>query len=55
MRLIWHTVMWAIWSATNNVIFNNGGIEVEDVVEDIKNVIVEFEFIEAENSTVFVL
>jgi len=36
MRLIWHTVIWVIWSVRNNVIFNNGGIEVEEVVGAIK-------------------
>ena len=36
MRLIWHTVVWVIWSVRNNVIFNNGVIDVGEEVEDIK-------------------
>jgi len=35
MRLIWHTTVWAIWKVRNNIIFNNGGFEVEEVVDDI--------------------
>jgi hypothetical protein len=36
MRIIWHTALWVIWNYRNNIIFNNGGIEVEDVVDEIK-------------------
>jgi len=36
VRLIWQTTIWSIWNVRNNVIFNNGGIEVEDIVEEIK-------------------
>lgn len=36
MRLIWHTAIWTIWNCRNNIIFKNGGVEVEEVVEDIK-------------------
>lgn len=33
LRLIWHTTIWVIW---NNVIFNNGGFRVDEIVEEIK-------------------
>lgn len=36
MRIIWHTTIWVIWNFRNNIIFNNGGIEVEDVLDEIK-------------------
>lgn len=35
MRLIWHTTIWAIWKSINNIIFNNGSMEVGDVVDEI--------------------
>ncbi|AES93778.1 hypothetical protein MTR_5g007390 [Medicago truncatula] len=35
-RIIWHASIWAIWKTRNNIIFNNAGIEVQEVVEEIK-------------------
>jgi hypothetical protein len=35
-RLIWHSVIWTIWNARNNRIFNNVRKEPLEVVEDIK-------------------
>lgn len=35
-RIIWHATIWAIWKARNDIIFKNGVLEVEDVVDDIK-------------------
>jgi hypothetical protein len=34
--LIWHATLWVIWMARNDIIFNNGTFEVDDVVEKIK-------------------
>jgi hypothetical protein len=34
--LIWHATVWSLWNSRNNVIFNNGDIESEKVVDDIK-------------------
>jgi hypothetical protein len=34
--LIWHAMVWMIWSSRNNVIFSNGGISPEEVVDAIK-------------------
>jgi hypothetical protein len=34
--IIWHAIVWAIWKARNNIIFNNGAMDVKDVVEEIK-------------------
>lgn len=36
MSLIWHTAVWAIWNARNNVIFNNGVFRADEVVEFIQ-------------------
>lgn len=36
LRLIWQAVVWVIWSVRNNVIFNNGVVEVDYMVEEIK-------------------
>jgi hypothetical protein len=34
--LIWHTVVWVVWKARNNRIFNNKIIGVEEMVDQIK-------------------
>ena len=34
--LIWHASLWVIWKARNDIIFNNGTFDVEEVVENIK-------------------
>jgi len=34
--LIWYASLWVIWMVRNNIIFNNGTFEVDDVVEKIK-------------------
>jgi len=34
--LIWHATLWEIWKARNEIIFNNGTFDVEEVVENIK-------------------
>jgi hypothetical protein len=34
--LIWHATVWMIWNSHNNVIFSNGGISPEEVVDAIK-------------------
>jgi hypothetical protein len=34
--LIWHAVVWAIWKARNNIIFNHGVLSVTEVVDEIK-------------------
>lgn len=36
LKLIWHTAIWVIRRARNNVIFNNGGVSVLELVEEIK-------------------
>jgi hypothetical protein len=36
LSLIWHATIWALWRSRNNVIFSNGVIEVEKVVDEIK-------------------
>jgi len=35
-RLIWHVVVWKIWRVKNDIIFNNGVIDVEVIVDKIK-------------------
>jgi hypothetical protein len=35
-RLVWHTVVWFLWRARNNVIFNGVVMEPKEIVEDIK-------------------
>jgi hypothetical protein len=35
-RLVWHMVIWSIWNARNNFIFNNVKKEPMEIVEDIK-------------------
>jgi hypothetical protein len=35
-RLIWHTVIWCIWRARNNFIFNNERTVPLDLVEEVK-------------------
>jgi hypothetical protein len=34
--LIWHTVVWSLWGARNNRIFNNTAKEDKEIVEEIK-------------------
>jgi len=34
MQIIWHTTIWVIWKFRNNIIFNNGSIEVEEAVKE---------------------
>ncbi|AES95629.1 hypothetical protein MTR_5g027610 [Medicago truncatula] len=34
--LIWHATLWVIWKVRNEIIFNNGTFDVEEVVENIK-------------------
>lgn len=36
LRLIWHAVVWSIWKALNDRVFNNSTADVEEVVEAIK-------------------
>jgi len=36
MWFIWHAVVWVIWNARNNRIFNGKTIEMEELVEQIK-------------------
>lgn len=36
MRIIWHTSLWVIWKMKNNIVFNNEGFEVEEVVDEVK-------------------
>jgi hypothetical protein len=38
MTVIWHAMMWCIWRTRNNVIFNNGTVDVEQMVDDIKRI-----------------
>lgn len=33
VRIIWHAVIWSIWKARNDRIFNNAVIEVEDLLQ----------------------
>jgi hypothetical protein len=35
-RLVWHTMVWSIWIARNNVVFNGVVTEPMDLVEEIK-------------------
>jgi hypothetical protein len=35
-RFIWHTVIWSIWLARNNFIFNNVNMEPLELVEEVK-------------------
>ncbi|CAJ2675195.1 unnamed protein product [Trifolium pratense] len=35
-RMIWHTIVWLIWKNRNDVIFSNSSKEVNEVVDDIK-------------------
>jgi hypothetical protein len=35
-RLVWHTAIWELWRAQNNLIFNNIWEEPMDIVEGIK-------------------
>ncbi|MCH80044.1 cysteine-rich receptor-like protein kinase [Trifolium medium] len=35
-RLVWHMVIWIIWKARNNFIFNNVVKEPSDLVEEVK-------------------
>jgi hypothetical protein len=35
-HLIWHTVIWSIWRARNNLIFNNVRTEPLELVEEVK-------------------
>lgn len=34
--LIWYASLWVIWTVRNEIVFNNGTLEVDDVVERIK-------------------
>jgi len=36
LRMIWHAVVWSLWRARNDRIFNNSFREMEELVEDIK-------------------
>jgi hypothetical protein len=38
MMVIWHAVMWCIWRMRNDVIFNNGTVDVNQLVDDIKRI-----------------
>lgn len=35
LPLIWHTTIWVIWKARNNIIFNDGVFRVDEIVEEI--------------------
>jgi hypothetical protein len=34
--LIWHATVWSLWDSRNNIIFSNGAVIPEKVVDDIK-------------------
>ncbi|GAU40143.1 hypothetical protein TSUD_163120 [Trifolium subterraneum] len=34
--LIWHTTIWMLWKSRNDIMFSNGVIDVEKVIDDIK-------------------
>jgi hypothetical protein len=34
--LIWHATIWTIWCSRNKVIFSNGVIDLEEVIDKIK-------------------
>lgn len=36
MRIIWQTSLWVIWKARNNIIFNNGVLDMEAAIDEIK-------------------
>jgi hypothetical protein len=36
LRLVWHSVLWAIWKARNNKVFNNLVMEPLDIIEKVK-------------------
>jgi len=36
LKIIWHTAIWVMWKARNNVIFNNYDLSVDHMVEEIK-------------------
>jgi hypothetical protein len=38
MMIIWHAMMWCLWRVRNDVIFNNGVVDVEQLVDDIKRI-----------------
>ncbi|MCH90522.1 F-box family protein [Trifolium medium] len=35
-RLVWHSVLWAIWRARNNKVFNNMEMKPIDIIEEVK-------------------
>lgn len=34
--IIWHATFWVIWKVRNDIFFNDGLFELDDVVESIK-------------------
>jgi hypothetical protein len=43
-RLVWHTVIWSLWRARNNVIFNRKIEEPIGIVEEVKVLSLEVEY-----------
>jgi hypothetical protein len=35
-RFVWHTVIWSLWRARNNVIFNSSTLDPQGIVEEVK-------------------
>ncbi|CAJ2669139.1 unnamed protein product [Trifolium pratense] len=35
-RLVWHSVLWAIWRARNNMVFNNLEVKPCEIIEEVK-------------------
>jgi len=33
--IVWHAIIWTMWKARNDIIFNHGTKELQEVVEDI--------------------
>ncbi|CAJ2663797.1 unnamed protein product [Trifolium pratense] len=35
-RLVWHSVLWILWRARNNKVFNNIAVEPVDIIDEVK-------------------